>query len=79
MATSPTVLNDAHIQAGMRHSANAFHYPDRFPLQRLNGLTVQRFFENAQPIPAQNFFDINVAESALDQSTGEIARMRMIR
>jgi hypothetical protein len=36
---------------------------------------LKQLFENPQPIPAQNFFNINVAEATLDQFAGEIARM----
>lgn len=40
---------------------------------------LKQLFENPQPIAAQNFFNFTVAEATLDQSAGEIARMRMIR
>ena len=40
---------------------------------------LKQFFKNPQPIPAQNFFDVSVAESAFDQSAGEVARMRVVR
>ena len=40
---------------------------------------LKQLFKNPQPIPAQNFFDVSVAESAFDQSAGEIARMRVVR
>jgi hypothetical protein len=39
------------------------------------GSWLKQLFENPQPIPAQNFFNINVAEATLDQFAGEIARM----
>ena len=38
---------------------------------------LQNLFENTQPIPTQNFYDIDVTESAVDQFAGKIARMRM--
>jgi uncharacterized membrane protein YqjE len=40
---------------------------------------LKQLFEDPQPIPAQNLFDVSVAESAFDQSAGEVARMRMVR
>ena len=43
------------------------------------GRWLKQLFKNPQPIPAQNFFDVSVAESAFDQSAGEVARMRMVR
>ena len=39
---------------------------------------LKQLFENPQPISAQYFFDLVVAESALDQPAAEIARMRMV-
>jgi hypothetical protein len=45
---------------------------------RFHGLTIQRFFKNPHPVFPQNFFNLLVAKSALDQPSGEIARMRMI-
>ena len=40
---------------------------------------LKQLFKDPQPIAAQNFFDVSVAESAFDQSLGEIARMRVVR
>ena len=40
---------------------------------------LKQLFKDPQPIAAQNFFDVSVAESAFDQSAGEVARMRMVR
>src|SRR5215472_16655016 len=38
----------------------------------------KNFFENPEPIAAQNFFYVSVTESALDQSAGDTARMGMV-
>lgn len=39
---------------------------------------LEDFFENPYPVFPKNFFDLIVAETALDQSAGEIARVRMV-
>src|SRR5205807_134561 len=39
---------------------------------------LKHLFENPHPVFPQNFFDLLVAESALDQPAGEIARVRMV-
>ena len=50
---------------------------DYYKASRRNAL--QNLFKNPQPIAAQNFFDVSVAESAFDEFAGEIARMRVVR
>jgi hypothetical protein len=48
-------------------------------LQPRPGPGLKQLLENPQPIPSQNLFDVSVAESAFDQSAGEVARMRVVR
>ena len=43
------------------------------------GRWLKQLFKNSQPISAQNFFDVSVAESTFDQCAGEVARVRMVR
>jgi hypothetical protein len=40
--------------------------------------SLQPFSENPQPVAAQNFFNLLIAESALDQFSSEVPRMRMV-
>jgi hypothetical protein len=39
---------------------------------------LEDLFENPHPVFPKNFFDLIVAETALDQPAGEIARVRMV-
>ena len=43
-----------------------------------NTFRLQQLFKNPRPVPSQDFFDLLVAESALDQSASEISRVGMI-
>jgi hypothetical protein len=35
-------------------------------------------FENPEPVPAQDFFNIAIFEAALDQFSGQVPRVRVI-
>ena len=39
---------------------------------------LEDLFQNPHPVFPQNFFDLIVAETTLNQSAGEIARVRMV-
>ena len=64
-----------------RHDRNGDHLCSDYLHHFYSAPTRHRledFFENPYPVFPKNFFDLIVAETALDQSAGEIARVRVV-
>lgn len=63
-----------HDRNGDRLRVDYLHHVYSAPIRR----RLEELFENPYPVFPQNFFDLIVVETALDQPAGEIARVRMV-